>query len=478
MSLFLSLSKTIEDANNVVNGIVWGPPILILLIGTGLLMAVLTGFVVYRRFGYILKNTFGKMFDKAELSASGVSPFQAVSTALAATVGTGNIAGVATAIVSGGPGAVFWMWFAAIVGMTTKFAEVTLAVAYREKNELGEFSGGPMYYIKNGLGTKWIWMGKLFAFFGAFAAFGIGCMVQSNSIAQAMNASFGIPQWIMGVILAVVSAIILIGGIKRIGQVAEKIVPFMAAFYILGALIILVINAGQIPAAFASIFANAFNLKAATGGALGFTMMQAIRFGVARGVFTNEAGLGSAPIAHAAANTDHPVRQGMWGAFEVFVDTIMICSMTALVILTSGVNVTTDLKGAALTTAAFNSGFNGAGYIVTLGILLFAWTTIVGWCFYGEKCMEYLFGTKTILPYRIVYIILVFVGTVTSLELVWGIADTFNGLMAIPNLIAILALSGVLAALVKDFFKDPDRKRTSTSEFNSLLKWRGDGKPL
>ncbi len=476
MSLFLSIADKIQEINDFVNGIVWGPPILILIIGAGLIVSSVTGFVVYRKFGFILKNTFGKMLDKQAASESGVTPFQAVSTALAATVGTGNIAGVATAIVSGGPGAVFWMWFAAIVGMTTKFAEVTLAVAYREKNEKGEYSGGPMYYIKNGLG--WGWMAKLFAAFGSLAAFGIGCMTQANSIASAFNQSFGLPNYIMGIFLAVVAAIILIGGIKRIGQFAEKVVPFMAAFYILGALVILFLEANKIPAAFASIFQNAFTLEAAVGGGLGFTMMQAIRYGVARGVFTNEAGLGSAPIAHASATTDHPVRQGMWGAFEVFVDTILICSMTALVILTSGVHLSTDFKGAALTTAAFNSGFPGGGYIVTLGILLFAFTTIVGWCYYGEKCMEYLFGSKTILPYRIVYIILVFVGTVTSLDLVWGISDTFNGLMAVPNLIAVIALAGVLHKLVQNFFADPNRIRTSTDEFHDLLKWKGQGKPL
>ncbi len=476
MSLFLSFTDTIKEVNDFLNGIVWGPPVLILIIGAGLVLAGVTGLIVYGKLGYIFKNTFGKMFSKTDASESGVTPFQAVSTALAATVGTGNIAGVATAIVSGGPGAIFWMWFAAIIGMTTKFAEVTLAVAYREKNEKGEYSGGPMYYIKNGLGLGW--MAKLFAFFGAIAAFGIGCMTQSNSIAAAMNETFKIPQWMMGLALAIVAAVILIGGIKRIGQVAEKIVPFMALFYIVGALVVLFINADKIPGAFSSIFSNAFTLDAAVGGGLGFTMMQAIRFGVARGVFTNEAGLGSAPIAHASAHTDHPVRQGMWGAFEVFVDTILIASMTALVILTSNLNTTSDLKGAALTTAAFNNGFSGGGYIVTFGILLFAFTTIVGWCFYGEKCMEYLFGLKSILPYRIVFIVLVFVGSITSLDLVWGISDTFNGLMAIPNLIALIALAGVVQKLVRDFFKDPDRIRTSTAEYHDMLKWKGPGKPL
>ncbi|KAF5064201.1 Amino-acid carrier protein AlsT [anaerobic digester metagenome] len=460
--------------NSEVNGIVWGPPMLILLIGAGLILVFVTGLVVYRRFGFVMKNTFGKMFDKTAAAEGGITPFQAVSTALAATVGTGNIAGVATAIASGGPGAVFWMWFAAIIGMTTKFAEVTLSIAYRERNEAGEYSGGPMYYITNGLGMKWL--ATIFAIFGALAAFGIGSMTQANSIAAAMENSFGIPKLAMGIIIAVAAGIILIGGIKRIGQFAEKIVPFMAAAYILGALVILVIEAKQIPAAFGLIFGRAFSLEAAGGGLLGYTVMQAMRFGVARGVFTNEAGLGSAPIAHAAATTDHPVRQGLWGAFEVFVDTIMICSMTALVILTSGMadkidpNTGKAFTGAALTTQAFNSGFNGGGLIVTFGILLFAFTTIVGWCYYGEKCMEYLVGSKAIIPYRIVFVLSTIVGAIGALTIVWDISDTLNGLMAIPNLIALIALSGVVAKLVKDFFKDPNRIRTSPAEYESALK--------
>lgn len=468
ISMFLSIAKTIEEINGAINEVVWGPPILILLIGTGLILTAVTGFIVYRRFGFVMKNTFGKIFDKQAAEAGGVTPFQAVSTALAATVGTGNIAGVATAIVSGGPGAVFWMWLAAIIGMTTKFAEVTLSIAYRERNEKGEYSGGPMYYIKNGLGFKWL--AVLFAIFGSLAAFGIGSAVQSNSIASAFQQTFNIPPLYMGIFLAVVASIILIGGIKRIGQFAEKVVPFMAIAYIGGALIILILHADRIPSAFGLIFGQAFNLKAAGGGFLGFTVMQAMRYGVARGVFTNEAGLGSAPIAHAASTIDHPVRQGLWGTFEVFVDTILICSMTALVILTSGLAETTDLKAAALTTAAFDKGLPGGGLIVTFGILLFAFTTIVGWCYYGEKCMEFLFGTKVITGYRVVYIAFIILGTVGGLDLVWNISDTLNGLMAIPNLIALLALSGVVAKLVKDFFADPDRKRNSPAEYEHALK--------
>lgn len=462
------MEAAITNINNAINGVVWGPPMLILLIGAGLILTFVTGFFVYRKFGFIMKNTFGKIFDKSQASADGITPFQAVSTALAATVGTGNIAGVATAIASGGPGAVFWMWLAAVIGMTTKFAEVTLAIAYREKNAENEWAGGPMYYITNGLGMKWL--AVLFAGFGALAAFGIGSMTQSNSIAAAMNETFGIPTLVMGLILAAAAGVILIGGIKRIGQFAEKIVPFMALAYILGALVILVLEADQIPHAFGLIFGNAFNLKAAGGGLLGFTIMQAMRYGIARGVFTNEAGLGSAPIAHAAANTDHPVRQGMWGAFEVFVDTILICTMTALVILTSGaLEADPTLTGAALTTKAFASGFTGGGLIVTFGILLFAFTTIVGWCYYGEKCIEYLVGTKAIVPYRVVFVATVVIGAIGGLQLIWAVSDTLNGLMAIPNLIALIALSGTVAKLVKDFFKDPERLRTSSAEYESLL---------
>ncbi len=460
--------ETITNINDQLNSIVWGPPMLVLLIGAGLILTFVTGFIVYKKFGFVMKNTFGKIFDKQAASADGITPFQAVSTALAATVGTGNIAGVATAIASGGPGAVFWMWLAAIIGMTTKFAEVTLAIAYREKNEAGEWAGGPMYYITNGLGMKWL--AVLFAAFGALAAFGIGSMTQSNSIAAAMESSFGFNKLVVGLVLAAGAAVILIGGIKRIGQFAEKMVPFMAVAYILGALVILIIEANQIPRAFGLIFGNAFNLKAAGGGFLGYTMMQAMRFGIARGVFTNEAGLGSAPIAHAAAHTDHPVRQGLWGAFEVFVDTIMICTMTALVILTSGKAESGELTGAALTSEAFRSGFPGGHLIVTFGILLFAFTTIVSWCYYGEKCIEYLIGIKAIVPYRVVFVASVVVGAIGGLQLIWAVSDTLNGLMAIPNLIALIALSGVVANLVKDFFKDPSRIRNSPADYEAALK--------
>lgn len=449
--------QTIENFNNTLNGLVWGPYMLVLLVGTGIFFTFRMNFFQVRKFIFAMKETLMKMFVKQEnLEEGAITPFQAVSTALAATVGTGNIAGVATAIALGGPGAIFWMWTSAFFGMMTKFAEVVLAVHYREKSPDGGWSGGPMYYIKNGLKSKWL--ASAFAILGAFAAFGIGNMVQSNSIAQALNTSFNIPNYITGIVLAIAAALVILGGLKRIASVTEKLVPFMALFYILGGVAILILNASGIPAAFGEIFKHAFSARAATGGFVGVTVMRAMRYGIARGVFTNEAGLGSAPIAHANAQTDHPVRQGLWGIFEVFVDTILICSITALAILSTGVWMPVNtggvqLTGAALTTAAFNKGLPGpGGVIVAIGILLFAFSTILGWAFYGEKCAEYLFGPKVNKYYRMLWIPLVFVGTVANLELIWGIADTMNGLMAIPNLIALLGLSGVVFKLTKEFF--------------------------
>ena len=441
--------ETIMNLNNIVNSFVWGPPMLILIVGTGLFLSVKTGFFSITKLGYILKNTLLKMFAKDHKGEGEVTAFQAVATALAATVGTGNIAGVATAIAAGGPGAVFWMWVAAILGMTTKFAEVVLAVNFREKTEDGRFVGGPMYYIEKGLG--WKWLAVLFALFGALAAFGIGNMVQSNSVAAALQSSFNLNPWITGVVLAVVTALVIVGGIKRIGAFTELLVPFMAAIYIIGGLVIIISNISQVPAAFSLIFSSAFTGKAAVGGFAGATVAQAIRFGVARGVFTNEAGLGSAPIAHAAATTDHPVRQGLWGVFEVFADTLIICSITALAILTSGV-WDSGKTGADLTTAAFNAAIPGGGYIVSIGIVLFAFSTIVGWEYYGERCLEYLAGPKSIMFYRVVWVPFVLIGAIGGLEFVWNLADTLNGLMAIPNLIGVLVLSGTVFKLSKEFF--------------------------
>lgn len=442
--------ERLMEINGIINEFVWGPPMLILLVGTGVYLTLRTKFFSITKMGYILKNTFLKMFKKSAAGEGEVTPFQAVATALAATVGTGNIAGVATAIFIGGPGAVFWMWVSAIFGLTTKFAEVVLSIEFREKNKAGQWVGGPMYYIENGMKKKWL--AYIFAGFGALAAFGIGNMVQSNSVAAALEASFGMPKLATGLILAGLSAVVILGGIKRIGQVTERLVPFMAAFYILGALFIIIVNIDQLGNALGMIFGSAFTGTAAVGGFAGSTLAMAMRRGVSRGVFSNEAGLGSAPIAHAAASTDHPVRQGLWGVFEVFVDTLVICSLTALSILMSGV-WNNGSTGAALTTDAFNSAMPGfGGYIVSIGILLFAFSTILGWAYYGEKCIEFIAGTGAILPYRLVYVPLVVVGAIGGLTVMWDLADTLNGLMAIPNLIALLVLSPIVFKRTKEFF--------------------------
>lgn len=438
------------EINGIINSFVWGPYMLILLVGTGVYLTFRTNFMSIGKLGYILKSTLFKMFKKDTKGEGEITAFQAVATALAATVGTGNIAGVATAIALGGPGAVFWMWLSAIFGMTTKYGEVVLSINYREKTPDGRFVGGPMYYIEKGLKMKWL--AYIFAAFGAIAAFGIGNMVQSNSVAASLEVSFGINKLVTGIILAVLAAIVIIGGIKRIGQVTERLVPVMAAFYILGALIIIFSNISHIGEAFGLIFGSAFTGSAAIGGFAGSTMKIAMTKGIARGVFSNEAGLGSAPIAHAAATTDHPVRQGLWGVFEVFVDTIVICSLTALSIIMSGV-WNSGATGSELTTMAFNEGLPGpGGYIVSIGILLFAFSTILGWAYYGERCAEYLFGPKVNMIYRILWIPFVVIGSIGGLNFLWDMADTLNGLMAIPNLIGVLGLSGVVIKLTKEFF--------------------------
>lgn len=437
--------------NGIVNGFVWGPPMLVLLVGTGIYLSLRTKFFSITKLGYILKSTLFKMFEKSDEGEGEISAFEAVATALAATVGTGNIAGVATAIALGGPGAIFWMWIAALFGMTTKFAEVVLAIQYREKTDDGRFVGGPMYYITNGLNLKWL--AYIFAFFGAVAAFGIGNMVQSNSIAESLFVTFGMNKLLTGIILAIGAAVVVVGGIKKIGAVTSKLVPVMAAFYILGGIVIIIINAARIPEAFRLIFSSAFTGTAAIGGFSGAILRDAMTKGIARGVFTNEAGLGSAPIAHAAATTDHPVRQGLWGVFEVFMDTIVICSITALAILTTGVWQDGG-TGAALTTQAFSHGLPGnwGGIIVSIGILLFAFSTILGWEYYGERCAEYIFGPKVNNIYRILWIPFIILGAIGGLEPIWDLADTMNGLMAIPNLVGVVGLSGVVIKLTKEYF--------------------------
>jgi len=438
-----------------VNSFVWGPYMLALLVGTGVFLTFRLGFITFKYLPYALKLAFSKNQDSS--SEGDITHFQALMTALAATIGTGNIAGVATAVALGGPGAVFWMWLTALVGMATKYAEAILAVKYRIKDEKGEMAGGPMYFIEKGLNMKWL--AVLFAFFGAAAGFGIGNMVQSNSVADALYTTFGLNHWISGVVLAVLTALVILGGIKSIAKVTGTLVPIMAVFYVLGGLVIILLNIGQLPAAFAFIMKSAFTgVEPVAGGFLGATVAQSIRFGVARGVFSNEAGLGSAPIAAAAAKTDHPARQAFVSMTGTFLDTIIVCSITGLVLAITGVWESGE-TGAALTTMAFQKGLPGpGGIIVAIGIILFAYSTILGWAYYGEKCAEYLFGIGVVKPYRYLWVIFVGLGAIAKLSLVWDIADTLNGLMAIPNLIGLLLLSGVVVSETKDFLENVKAK--------------------
>ena len=436
---------------NQLNGVVWGPPMLVLILGTGLFLMLRLKFMPLSKIGAGFKLMWQGR-QKGDAESGEISPFQALMTCLAATVGTGNIAGVATAIFLGGPGALFWMWCTALVGMATKYCEVVLAVHYREKDERGEHVGGPMYAIKNGLGKKWLWLGTAFAIFGGFAGFGIGNMVQVNSMAAALQTTFNIPLWVTGVVTMVIVGMVILGGIKRIGKVAATLVPFMCVAYIIAAMVVLVVNASEIPKAFEMIFTYAFTPIAATGGFAGAAVMAAIRFGVARGIFSNEAGLGTAGIAQAAGTTNSPVRSGMIGMLGTFIDTIIICSMTGLAIITSGV-WTSGASGAALSAAAFEQAMPGVGgYILTLALVVFAFTTILGWSYFGEKCWEYMVGTKSILPFRILWVVAVPFGAIAHLDFAWLVADTLNGLMAIPNLLSLLLLSPIVVKLTKDHF--------------------------
>ncbi|MDQ0327140.1 AGCS family alanine or glycine:cation symporter [Rhodopseudomonas julia] len=431
---------------------VWGPVMLVLLLGTGLYLTLGLGFLPQRKLGYGFRLALGGR--KAQHGDEGeITPFQALTTALSATIGTGNIAGVATAIFLGGPGAVFWMWLTALVGMATKYAEAVLAVRYRESDENGRFVGGPMYYIRNGLGPRFAWLGWLFAFFATIAAFGIGNTVQSNSVARALEGTLGVPYVATGLVLAVLTFLVIIGGVKRIGSVAEHLVPLMAVLYVGGALIILALNIADVPAALATIFSDAFSGTAAAGGFAGAGVLAAIRFGVARGVFSNEAGLGSAPIAHAAAKTSDPVRQGSIAMLGTFIDTIVVCTMTALVIITTGA-WTSGETGAELSALAFDTGMAGGSWIVTFGLVVFAFTTILGWSYYGERAAEFIFGSKVILPFRLLWVAALVVGAVADLGLIWTVADIMNALMAIPNLIALIALSGTVFAISRAYFKN------------------------
>ncbi len=443
--------QSLNELISAINGIVWGPLMLVLILGTGLYLMYGLSFIPLRRIGYGFKLLWQGRQVKGE---GDIAPFNALMTSLSATIGTGNIAGVATAIFLGGPGALFWMWCTALVGMATKYAEAVLAVKYREVDRNGLHIGGPMFYIKNGLKPHWGWLGTCFAVFGALAGFGIGNTIQANSVADVINSTFAVPHLVTGIIIAILAALVLVGGIKRIASVAGKLVPLMAVSYVIAGLVILIINYQGVPQALELIFSHAFTPVAATGGFAGAAVWAAIRFGVARGIFSNEAGLGSAPIAHAAASTNSPVQQGNIAMLGTFIDTIILCSITGLVIITTGVWKLGE-NGASLSSAAFELALPGVGnYIVTLGLSIFAFTTILGWSFYSEKCVEYLFGEGAIKPFRVLWILAIPIGATASLNFIWLVADTLNALMAIPNLIALILLSPVVFKLTKDHFSN------------------------
>lgn len=456
--------QIIETINTAVNNFIWGVPAMVCIFGVGLYLSIRTGFLQIRKFPYAIRTTLGRIFRKRSASDGAITPFQAVCTALAATVGTGNIAGVAGAIAIGGPGAIFWMWVSALFGMCTKFAEVTLAVHFREINANGELVGGPMYYIKNGLGKKWNWLAYLFAAFGVLTVFGTGNATQVNTITTAINSALlnyniisesavSTSNLIIGIVIAILIAMILLGGIKRIGQVTEKLVPFMALLYILLGLGVILLNIQNVPSVFVSIFKGAFQPSAVTGGIIG-SMFLSIKKGVSRGIFSNEAGLGTGSIAHACADTKKPVKQGMFGIFEVFTDTIVICTLTALVILCSGVPITYgEAAGAELTILGFTSTYgNWVSIFTAVAMCCFAFSTALGWGLYGARCIEFLFSEKVIKPFMVVYALVAILGATANLGLMWNIAETFNGLMAIPNLIALFLLSGTVVKLTKEYF--------------------------
>lgn len=456
--------QIIETINTAVNNFIWGVPAMVCIFGVGLYLSIRTNFLQIRKFPYAIKTTLGRIFRKRDASDGAITPFQAVCTALAATVGTGNIAGVAGAIAIGGPGAIFWMWVSALFGMCTKYAEVTLAVHYREINANGELVGGPMYYIKNGLSKKWHWLAYLFAAFGVLTVFGTGNATQVNTITTAINSALlnynvisesavSTSNLITGIIIAILIAMILLGGIKRIGHVTEKLVPFMALLYILLGLGVILLNIQNVPAVFASIFRGAFQPRAVTGGIV-LSMFTSLKKGVSRGIFSNEAGLGTGSIAHACADTKKPVKQGMFGIFEVFTDTIVICTLTALVILCSGVAVDYGkAAGAELTILGFTSTYGSWVSIFTaVAMCCFAFSTAVGWGLYGARCIEFLFSEKVIKPFMVIYSLVAILGATANLGLMWSIAETFNGLMAIPNLIALFLLSGTVVKLTKEYF--------------------------
>ena len=457
--------QTIENINTAVNNFIWGVPAMICIIGVGLYLSISTRFLQIRKFPYALKTTIGRVFRKKEASDGAMTPFQAVCTALAATVGTGNIAGVAGAIAIGGPGAVFWMWVSALLGMCTKFAEVTLAVHFRERNANGDLVGGPMYYIKNGLGKNWQWLAVLYSIFGVLTVFGTGNATQVNTITTAIDSALlnyhlidesvtGTLNLILGIVIAILVGLVLLGGIKRIGKVTEKLVPFMAVIYIVLSLGVIFLNLNHIPSVFKAIIQGAFQPAAVTGGIVG-SFFTSMKKGVARGIFSNEAGLGTGSIAHACADTKKPVKQGFFGIFEVFMDTIIICTMTALVILCSQVPVQYgEAAGAELTILGFTSTYGSWVSIFTaIALCCFAFSTIIGWGLYGARCIEFLCSSKVIKPFMVVYSLVAILGATVDLGLLWSIAETFNGLMSIPNLIALFLLSGTVVKLVNEYFK-------------------------
>lgn len=463
--------KTIEAVNNVVNNFIWGIPAMICIIGVGLFLSFRTRFIQIRKFPYSIKNTLGRIFDKSEAADGSITPFQAVCTALAGTVGTGNIAGVAGAITIGGPGAVFWMWISALLGMCTKYSEVTLAVHFREKNSQGDWVGGPMYYIKNGLSKHWHWLAFLFSLFGVLTVFGTGNATQVNTIVTAIDSlmlnfnlasseSLSTINLVIGIIIAIGVGLILIGGIRRIGKVTETLVPFMALLYLILGLGVVLLNIQHVPAVFRSIFEGAFHPAAFSGGMVG-SLFTSMKKGVSRGIFSNEAGLGTGSIAHACADTRKPVKQGFFGIFEVFTDTIVICTLTALVILCSGIPVSYGAAaGAELTILGFTSTYGSWVSVFTaVAMCCFAFSTIIGWGLYGARCCEFLFSSsRTTKPFMVLYSLVAILGATVDLGLLWNIAETFNGLMAIPNLIAVFLLSGVVVKLVKEYFTTGDGK--------------------
>ena len=458
--------ETIAAVNQAVNSFIWGIPAMVCIIGVGLLLSVRTGFLQIRKFPYAIRTTVGRMFRKRDASDGAMTPFQAVCTALAATVGTGNIAGVAGAIAIGGPGAVFWMWCSALLGMCTKFSEVTLAVHFRERNANGELVGGPMYYIKNGLAKHWRWLAAIYALFGVLTVFGTGNATQVNTIITAIDAALNqyavvsdkamaTVNLVIGIVVAMLVALVLLGGVKRIGSVSEKLVPFMALTYVVLALGVVLLNLPRLPEVFTSIVAGAFNPAAFTGGAVG-SLFLSMQKGVSRGIFSNEAGLGTGSIAHACADTKKPVKQGVFGIFEVFADTIVICTLTALVILCSGTSVNYgQAAGAELTISGFTLTYGGwASLFTAVALCCFAFSTIIGWGLYGSRFVQFLFrSNKVVRPFLVIYSFVSILGATLDLGLLWDIADTFNGLMSIPNLIALLLLSGTVVKLVKEFFE-------------------------